>query len=160
MELGIRNTAGSCQLQDIQGCGLRTLYFWDFPSTFAKENIREWSLGINPSASLPTASAWAKLPERRNENHTDIQYLCLHLLHALYVITKNATRKDPSTACEDAPPLSEWKSPGNSAQIWQKRQTPFWDIPESDVYIFSPDISYTVVFITSCSDYVRRNGIF
>lgn len=45
-------------------------------------------------------------------------------------------------------------------QIWQKRQTPFWDIPESDVYIFSPDISYTVIFITSCSDYVRRNGIF
>lgn len=71
---------------------------------------------------------------------TLILYLCLHLLHALYSIVKNTTWKDPSRVCEDTPPPTEWKSPGNSAQLWQKRQTPFWTVQRA-TFTFPPQIS-------------------
>lgn len=149
MELGIRNTAGSWQLQDIQACGLRTLYFWDFPSTFAKENIREWSLGINPSASLPTASAWAKLPERRNENHTDIISVSSSLTCIILDHEKHYLKRSKQSVWRHT--TTHWvEEPWQLSTIMTKEQTPFWDSPESHIYISPPDIGYTVVFITSC----------
>lgn len=45
----------------------QTLYFCAFPSTFASEKVMEWSCGNSLKASLPTASAWAKLPYHRRK---------------------------------------------------------------------------------------------